>query len=385
MPPSQIGTWLKFPKPDLQRLIEQLAGSGYRVVGPQVIDGAIVLRELSDIAQLPVGMIDEQEGGHYRLKPDSTAGWFDYVVGPQSLKPFVLPARETLFSLQRTADGWHVETTDQSQPPTAVIGVRGCDLHALAIMDRVYLDGPYSDPRYRRRRESLFLVGVHCRRAAATCFCHSMQTGPELPAGFDLGIAELDDVFLLEVGSQAGAAIADRLDAAPVSDREVARARAATRALEHEMKERKTCPSRAGNGRWLDTHEIRHRLLSQLDHPRWQATAERCLACANCTMVCPTCFCTTVEEVSDLSGEHVSRERRWESCFTTEHSYMVGGAVHSTTASRYRQWLTHKLASWFDQFDTSGCVGCGRCITWCPVGIDLTEEVAALGEAKQDG
>ena len=130
--------------------------------------------------------------------------------------------------------------------------------------------------------------------------------------------------------------------------------------------------------RSLDTHDIRDLLLGNLDHARWEEVGQRCLACANCTMVCPTCFCSTVQDVTDLTGDHVTRERFWESCFTAEHSYMNCGTVHKSISSRYRQWLTHKLASWHDQFDTSGCTGCGRCITWCPVGIDLTEEVSAI-------
>ena len=130
--------------------------------------------------------------------------------------------------------------------------------------------------------------------------------------------------------------------------------------------------------RHLNTSNIRDLLVNNLEHPRWTEVAERCLSCANCTLVCPTCFCSTVEEVSDLTGEYVARERAWASCFTAEHSYMNSGTVRKSVASRYRQWLTHKLATWIDQFDVSGCVGCGRCITWCPVGIDLTEEVAAI-------
>jgi formate hydrogenlyase subunit 6/NADH:ubiquinone oxidoreductase subunit I len=106
--------------------------------------------------------------------------------------------------------------------------------------------------------------------------------------------------------------------------------------------------------------------------------AQRCLACTNCTLVCPTCFCVAVEDTTDLAGDHVERHRRWDSCFTAGHSYVHGGSVHASTASRYRQWMTHKLSTWFDQFGSSGCVGCGRCIAWCPAAIDITEEAAAI-------
>ena len=131
-------------------------------------------------------------------------------------------------------------------------------------------------------------------------------------------------------------------------------------------------------GRTLDTDGIKELLYGSYEHRRWDDVAARCLACANCTLVCPTCFCATVEDVTDLTGDHAERWRRWDSCFTLEHSYLHGGSVRTSTRARYRQWLTHKLATWIDQFGTSGCVGCGRCITWCPVAIDITAEVAAI-------
>jgi ferredoxin len=133
-------------------------------------------------------------------------------------------------------------------------------------------------------------------------------------------------------------------------------------------------------GRSLDTADLPGLLARNLEHPRWEEVAKRCLSCGNCTLVCPTCFCSDVSDVSDVSGT-VERQRRWASCFDLDHSYLHGGPVRLTTASRYRQWLTHKLSTWWDQFDESGCVGCGRCLTWCPVGIDLTEEAAAIRAA----
>ncbi|MBF0393567.1 MAG: 4Fe-4S dicluster domain-containing protein, partial [Alphaproteobacteria bacterium] len=120
------------------------------------------------------------------------------------------------------------------------------------------------------------------------------------------------------------------------------------------------------------------------EHPRWDEVAKRCLTCGNCTMVCPTCFCTTVDDVTDLGGTRTERVRSWDSCFTLDFSYIHGGSVRNEGSSRYRQWITHKLSSWHDQFGSSGCVGCGRCITWCPVGIDITEEVGAI-RASEEG
>ena len=123
-------------------------------------------------------------------------------------------------------------------------------------------------------------------------------------------------------------------------------------------------------------------LRRNLEHRAWSRVAERCLGCANCTMVCPTCFCATVEDTTDLSGAIAERRRKWDSCFTCEFSSIHGGSIRRSGAARYRQWMTHKLSSWWQQFETSGCVGCGRCIVWCPVGIDITEEAHAIAAGE---
>lgn len=372
----------RLDKQQLADLIELLKRRGYRTIGPQVRDAAVVYDDLDSIEQLPVGSIDDQDGGLYRLHQDPDAGYFDHVVGPHSLKNFVFPPRDVVQRLHRTESGWEVEPLESSEAPLAIIGARSCDLHALRIQDRVFLEGPFVDPAYAARRRSLFLVAVNCRRAAATCFCHSMRTGPAVEQDYDLVLTELDDVFVVQAGTEQGVQVLSELgsDAASAADRDAARR------VSSELLETLTSRDRvaAADGhpdrvqRALDTEGIRDLLLHNLEHAQWQDVADRCLACGNCTMVCPTCFCSTVDEVTDLTGEHVERQRQWASCFSNEHSAMSTGPVRPSIKAQYRQWLTHKLASWIDQFGESGCVGCGRCITWCPVGIDLTSEVAAI-------
>ena len=131
-------------------------------------------------------------------------------------------------------------------------------------------------------------------------------------------------------------------------------------------------------GRQLDTTGLPELLAANREHPRFAEVAGRCLTCGNCTSVCPTCFCTSVEDVNDLADGSAERWRVWDTCFSVDYSYIHGGSVRRSPEARYRQWLTHKFGTWVDQFGTSGCVGCGRCITWCPVGIDVTEELAAI-------
>jgi ferredoxin len=263
-----------------------------------------------------------------------------------------------------------VEPATHAVPKYAFLGVRACELHAIAIQDRVFCEGPYQDGAYAARRREAFIIAVNCGQAGGTCFCVSMQTGPRAEAGFDLSLTELLDGgehgFLVEAGSEAGIRLLDRVKhAAPSVEQQQAADAAVARAAAHM-------------GRRLETDGIKELLQGQPDHPRWDEVASRCLSCGNCTMVCPTCFCTTVEDHSSLDGETAERVRRWDSCFTLDFSDIHGVSVRRSTRSRYRQWMTHKLAHWIDQFGTSGCVGCGRCISWCPVGIDITAEVAAI-------
>lgn len=355
-----------FDKSELNRLIAVLRAASYTVVGPTLSQEAIVYDEIRSAADLPRGWTDRQAPGQYRLERRADDACFGYVVGPFSWKRYLFPPRVTLSRAEPTAAGWRFQTADETAPRYAFLGVRACELAALAVQDRVFLQGPYVDPIYKARREAALIVAVNCTQAAATCFCTSMDTGPRCRAGFDLALTELAGGFTVEVGSPRGEALLSELVHRAATAAELADAEGQRRRAVEQIRRR------------LDTQGIRDLLLSRLDHPRWDEAADRCLSCCNCTMVCPTCFCSSVSEVSDLNSGAVERQRAWDSCFNLDFSYLSGGPVRGDTRSRYRQWLTHKLASWHDQFGQSGCVGCGRCITWCPVGIDLTEEVAAI-------
>lgn len=350
-------------------LLAALSRAGYRVVGPTVQGGAITFGPITGLDDLPRGWTDEQDAGRYRLRRREDDALFGYAVGPSSLKQYLFAPRLTLVQLRRKGRSFEPTGTPTPAPRIAVLGARACDLAAVSVQDRVFVQGPTADSDYVARREELFVVAVQCAVAASTCFCVSMGTGPSASAGFDLALTELLEGphrFVLEIGTDRGAAIAADLGApAATSDDLDERARVLD-------------GTRAQMGRTLDAQGVKALLERNLEHPRWDDVAARCLSCANCTMVCPTCFCSTVEDTADLSGDVAERTRRWDSCFTLDHSYVHGGSVRSSPRARYRQWLTHKLASWVDQFETSGCVGCGRCITWCPAAIDITQEVVAI-------
>ena len=366
----------------LQSLIDLLRERGWVVMGPTVKDGAVVHAEIESVDQLPRGVGDLQDAGTYRLSQRGDEALFGYAAGPQAWKAQLFPSRELLWSGRRTAAEVEVEAAVIDAPRLALFGVRSCDLHAIAIHDRVLVQRAVTDAAYVARREANFVVAVTCSTPGGTCFCVSMGTGPVPDEGFDLALTELFDKaghrFLVVAGSDRGEEVLDELRSRAGSDE-------VTAADEPDHLAARDVGAAAAEhmGRSLDTNGLRDLLYAHTEHPQWADVASRCLSCTNCTLVCPTCFCTSVEDVSDLTGSSTQRWRVWDSCFTTDFSYLHGGSVRTSVQSRYRQWATHKLASWVDQFGTSGCVGCGRCITWCPAAIDLTAEVAAIRSGKE--
>jgi len=360
----------------LDELFAALRQRGYTVIGPRVRDRAIVYGEVEASADLPAGWTDVQDGGSYRLERRDDQALFGHNVGPNSWKSYLFPPTLKLWTARRVNGTLEVQEPADEPPRYAFVGVRSCDLHAIGVQDRVFLDGAYVDEDYAARRDGAFIVAVNCAQAAATCFCTSMGTGPRATRGFDLALTELlegdEHRFLVEVGSPLGGEVLEEVTHRAATAADVGAA--------DEVCER----TAAQMGRTLDVTDIRDLLYRNREHPRWDEVADRCLSCGNCTMVCPTCFCHGIEDTTDLSGTEAARVRQWDSCFTLTHSHVHGGSVHRSVKSRYRQWMTHKLATWIDQFGTSGCVGCGRCITWCPVGIDITEEVAAIRASETE-
>jgi ferredoxin len=347
-----------------------LKAHGYQPVGPTVRDGAIFYDELNSAKELPMGVADEQEARSYRLRRGPDWALFDYTSGVQSWKRFLYPADLPVYKLDKNDGDAPVIVAPDPTRRFAFVGVRPCELRAIAIHDRVLLPAEHPDTIYGKLREAVLLIVVNCTKPGGTCFCTSMSSGPKAVSGFDLALTEVatrdNHFFLVEIGSTQGADILRSLSRRPAKHDEV------------KTGERLVAKAQQSMGRVLDTTDIQGLLYGNTEHPRWEQVARRCLACGNCTMVCPTCFCTTVEDTTNLAGDQAARTRRWDSCFSLDFSYIHGGPVRSSTRARYRHWITHKFAAWIDQFGSSGCVGCGRCITWCPVGIDVTEEIRSL-------
>ncbi|HXG00304.1 MAG TPA: 4Fe-4S dicluster domain-containing protein [Bacteroidota bacterium] len=359
---------------NLVHLFTALQQLGYTTVGPRLRDGAIVLDELRSPDDLPSGIRDEHSRGGYRTTQTGRPALFSYVVGPQSCKKYLYPSRFKLFTARKNGKEFHVEPDKNAETRKfAFIGARACDLAAIDVLDKVLLHGPYVDESYRARRSGSFVVAVNCTVPAANCFCVSMQTGPRASRGFDLALTEVEKegkhIFVAEVGSDRGRELMEKVPHRTATDEEMAESAALVEQAAASMTKS------------VNTENLAKSLEDRFEDARWDGVAKRCLACANCTMVCPTCFCTNVEDVTAFDGTTAERWRQWDSCFTSEFTHIAGGNIRMSTRSRYRQWLLHKFAFWQGQFNTFGCVGCGRCITWCPVGIDVTEEIQVLQQS----
>lgn len=353
----------------LDNLIEVLKSKNYIVIGPTIKNEAIIYDEITSSKDLPIGITDVQSPNTYKIKKNELPTFFNFVVGLQSWKKFLYPPQQKLFTIALENHEMNF-LIENEEPKFAFLGVRACELQAILIQDKIFINGEYQNSNYKNRRENSLIIAVNCTKAESTCFCDSMNSGPEVKSNYDILLTEIlennEHYFLLEVGSPKGEEIVNQLnliDAEPI---------------EIEKKQKVISKTKSQLKRNFDTKDLPQILTRNLENPIWEIVAKRCLACGNCTMVCPTCFCMTVEDYTDLEKTKSERWMRWDSCFTLEHSYIHGGSVRVSVASRYRQWLTHKLSTWVDQFGVYGCVGCGRCITWCPVGIDLTEEATKI-------
>lgn len=359
-----------FPRMRLAELIELIRHTGFRVIGPRVDQGALVYREIENAEELPQGLGDEQAPGRYRLAPNGTQRHFSWANGANAIRPFVFAPRERLWRVDRDASGTRFRPLMSITPRTAILGVRACDLAALQISDAHFLRNEYPDPYYRIRRDSLLLIAVNCSHAAPTCFCTSTGDGPEVLRGYDLLLDELDDGYLIRSGSPSGDELLLKFPTIAANDAQLATAREQLESCRNQQ-------------RALPSQQKLAKLMERLDHPAWAKVAETCLACGNCTAVCPTCFCHREVESPSLDGKSSEHRRDWDSCFNEDHSYLVGELVRPDIRTRYRQWMTHKLATWQEQYGRSGCVGCGRCMTWCPVAIDFVAQANTILENRE--
>jgi ferredoxin len=366
---------LRLEPSDIEKLFSVIINEGYEICAPVVKDGAIVYKSGAVFSELPSGWGDFQEKANYQIERNNNDAIFNYTVAANNWKQFLFKPVEKLFTINR--NGWQAIKSEKEDKPLAFFGVRPCELASIAILDKVFEDRRCYIPEYKRRRESLLIIAVNCTRAGNTCFCASLNTGPKAKSHYDIVLTEMVNdrrhYFVGEAATERGQKIISKLKCQTASPAEVSEVESAIERAANSM------------GRTVNTDRLKELLYEKFESHIWDEIAERCLTCGNCTMVCPTCFCNQVEDGSSFDGKVAWRCRKWDSCFSLEFSYIHGGSVRASEKSRYRQWLTHKFASWCEQFGVFGCVGCGRCITWCPAGIDITEEIKVFQTETQSG
>jgi ferredoxin len=359
------------PRDALSGLIQNLRRQGFTVVGPSLSDGVVRLAEVGDLGDLASGILDVQGPGTYTVSFGSPLVFLS-VNGPDSPKEYLHPSGVELLKLAEKSDGVDVVSVFHSNKKYAFVGIRPCDLRGVEVMDRTMMVPGFEDPIYSSLRRGAVFVVANCTRAGNNCFCTSMGSGPVADQGYDLAITELPEKLLLDIPEESSSLL-EGIETTPATEEDLRMAREMVRHTREQMAKR------------IERENPSELMREQTDSPVWKTTAERCLACGNCTMVCPTCFCNVTEDRTDIKDGSVSRVRLWDSCLTKEFTYSAGGNPRQERIARYRQFVMHKFAYWPEQFGVYGCVGCGRCITWCPVGIDITETVNGILRGRSAG
>lgn len=391
------------PRSQLQSLLDQLLAEDYQCIGPQILSNAIIFKPFTQAESLPQGITDHQDAGHYRLQPHDSPRNFHWNCSAQLLKPYFFQAEQVLWQVEKQQDGQLVFCQTQShQPKRAFFAVRACDIAALKLQDQHFLHSEFVDEHYAENRKNNLFIAVTCSKEGTNCFCHRTDDGPAITEGYDLLLDELDEGFVLQAGSDEGEQLCQQLAQRQVleiaSREQQQRADQSLQQVQQALFDKDDRQPQSDQCQQAQHHLqlnalqakhlpfepelIRQVLMQNLDHPYWQELAERCLSCGNCTSVCPTCFCSSQRDIPELDGSQVQHVRQWDSCFSQGHGYIHGYQVRGKTQLRYQQWLTHKLVNWYEQYGRSGCVGCGRCVTWCPVGIDFTQAAMQICQDK---
>jgi sulfhydrogenase subunit beta (sulfur reductase) len=365
-----INTTVAISKPELNKLLTKLKGAGYKTIGPVVKNKSLVYEQIEGLSDLPYGYETDQKPGQYRIHKNGGSEYFQATPGASTWKKYLTPPRTKLFGLVNIDNNWKEVPVSEIHPRYVFIGVRPCEIEAIKIQDSVLIRDDYVDPLYKKIRDDLIIIAVNCLHPADTCFCTSVGGSPEAKDGYDLRLTELDDMFLVNIGSQRGIDMVELM--------EYATANALSLQIEDEMLVEAKAKVHVGINNNQNLPEL---LMNNLKDPAWEVVGAKCLNCGSCTSVCPTCFCWDVQDVTNLHGTETQRDKIWDSCFNPSFTaHAGGGSSRPTTTSRLRQRLTHKFGSWVEQHGGEGCVGCGRCIAWCPAKIDIREEISVLQE-----
>ncbi len=299
-----------------------------------------------------------------------------------SPKAAVLPACETLVTYRHVKDaedlGKTTLTLDDAKEaaPVTVFGCRPCDARGFAVLKRPYTQGPHADPYFAKKYENLVVITRACTETCSTCFCHWVGSGPTDTEGSDILFTEVEGGYVLQSVTEKGAALLEKcaLPAAEATQVD------AVPAL-HEK-------AVASLGEAPDLSAAKESLASLFDEQTfWERQTAQCLSCGACTYICPTCYCFNITDEGDgLSEEGGKRMRTWDTCMASHFTREASGHNPRTKkAFRMRNRVSHKFSNyptvWADNFS---CNGCGRCISQCPVHLDIRSIVlAGIATAKK--
>ena len=332
-------------KSDLAGFVESLAGER-EVLGP-VVDGD---------QRFKFAAADPQE---FRLDFQNTYLSPKDLFFPQSEKMFE-------FSAQRGEEGAFILQEIQGKPrPKLVFGLRPCDAKAFFVLDKIFQNDQYTDPYWMDKRQAAVLIGLGCNQPCPTCFCTSVGAGPFHEQGLDALAFDLGDKLLLKTLTPKGEEVLKKAQGlSPADTKDQAQGQEIKKQAEAAIKSR------------VETDQIDKRTVLELfEAPHWEVVQERCLNCGVCTFVCPTCHCFDIQD--EVHGQTGVRLRNWDYCMSW--LFTMHGSGHNPRATkkeRVRQRFMHKFKYIPLKRDGEiGCVGCGRCVTLCPVNIDVRDVV----------
>lgn len=317
-----------------------------------------------------------EEGGLRRFRAVGSAEEVCLAPGKTrwSPKEFLLPRTETLFSYSVDDGRVSLQGSSVDDAEQVLVGVRPCDAAGLTRLDAIFLTGE-ADSLYARRRERSTIVSLACDEAEPECFCTAVGGGPAGEEGSDVQLIAAAEAWLVVPLTPKGEALTAPLRdrAASPSAEEWAQARERVQRVEAGLRQSPVARE------WASVLE------SSFDLPLWEALGRRCVGCSICTYVCPSCSCFDVQDTGNAwCGE---RCRSWDSCtFALFTRHASGHNPRPTQASRYRQRVLHKFA--YFPLENDGrfmCVGCGRCVKLCPVGMSIQESVQRVVAASQEG
>ena len=293
----------------------------------------------------------------------------EYRNAKESPKSLLFPQREALFRYRAEKGRAEVDVPSGAGKGRVLFGIRPCDARGFLLLDKVF-GGGCRDPYYTDRRSGTVVVSLGCVDPNPSCFCLSMGGGPCSSEGSDVLLLDLGDRYIAEAVSEKGAALLEDQAFEKSDEKSLSLAEKTKKQAEASMQP---------VAKKENLEEELERLFSD---PVWKDLAESCLSCGICTYLCPTCHCFDLcDEASGQAGERI---RVWDSCqfplFTQQAS---GFNPRPSVKERFRQRIMHKLSYLPKSQSMTGCVGCGRCVTECPVNLDIREVMASLSEGNK--